>query len=236
MIENYLLAALPGKDQAQLLTLLEPLELRFGDLLYAQGEVIEHVYFPGRALVSLLVTAHGHPPLEVGLIGPEGVVGLSAALGAVTSSIAALVQGTGSALRMPVVAFRHSLQRSPALQQGLQRYTEALMAQVSQTAACNRFHLTEERLARWLLMSSDRLALETFHMTHEFLGHMLGVRRVGVTEAAQSLQKRSLIRYHRGEVHIIDRQGLEAAACNCYAMIRAIDRRSAIALVRAEAI
>ncbi len=225
MLENALLGALPRNDQAALASQLEAVTLTFGDPLHVSGEAIRFVYFPEGALVSLLVTAAGHPALEVGLIGPEGMAGLSAALHAGLSPVEALVQGTGRAQRMAAPQFRVAVRRSQALQRGLFRYGEALLAQVSQTAACNRFHSIEQRLARWLLSSSDRMQQEHFHMTQAFLGHMLGVRRVGVTEAAQMLQRAQLIRYHRGDVDILDRSGLQQAACGCYALTKAIDDR-----------
>lgn len=219
-IENSLLAALPHKQYRQLLAGLEPVTLTFGDVLYEPGQMISHVYFPGNSLVSLLTLADGHLALEVGLIGREGMVGISLVLGHETSPVRALVQGTGTALRMTSARFRKFFRRSPPLQQELYRYTHALMTQISQTAACNRFHVVEMRLARWLLMTLDRVKSNQFCMTHEFLGHMLGVRRVGVTRAAQALQKRNLIDYSRGNITVLDRSGLEAAACPCYEIVK----------------
>ncbi len=189
-------------------------------MLYEPGQTISHVYFPGDSLVSLLTLADGHLALEVGLIGREGMVGISLVLGHDASPVRALVQGSGTALRMPAARFRKFFRHSPPLQQELYRYTYTLMAQISQTAACNRFHVVEMRLARWLLMTHDRVKSDQFHMTHEFLGHMLGVRRVGVTRAAQTLQNRKLIRYSRGNITVLDRNGLEAAACHCYEIVR----------------
>ena len=218
--ENQLLAALPEADLKRLLPSLTLLTLTFGEGLHGQGEAIRHVYFPGRTLISLLAVAYGHPALEVGLIGPEGMVGVAAVLGSELSTVAALVQGTGNAMRMELSTLREALTHQPVLQRLLLGYVGTLMAQIAQTAACNRFHVVEQRLARWLLMSSDRLQTENFRMTHEFLGHMLGVRRVGVTEAAQTLQSQHLIAYHRGDITIRDRTGLEGAACQCYTVVR----------------
>ena len=219
-IENSLLAAVPHKEYRRLLPELEPVTLTFGDVLYEPGEVIRHVYFPGASLVSLLTLADGHLALEVGLIGREGMVGIPLVLGHNVSSVRALVQGAGTALRMASALFRKEFRLSPPLQRELYRYTHTLMAQISQTAACNRFHVVEARLARWLLMTHDRVKSDEFRMTHEFLGHMLGVRRVGVTNSAHALQKRKLISYSRGDIVVLDRKGLEAAACGCYEVVK----------------
>lgn len=219
-IENNLLAAVPFKEYQRLLAGLEPVTLTFGEVLYEPGETISHVYFPGTSLVSLLTLVDGHLALEVGLIGREGMVGVSLVLGHNVSPVRALVQGSGTAMRMASTLFRKEFRLSLPLQQELYRYADTLMAQISQTAVCNRFHVLEMRLARWLLMTHDRVQSDQFHMTHEFLGHMLGVRRVGVTQAAQALQKRKLISYSRGDITICDRRGLEAAACKCYQIIK----------------
>jgi len=219
-IENSLLAAVPRKEYRELCGGLEAVGLSFGEVLYEPGELIRHVYFPGSALVSLLTLADGHLALEVGLIGCDGMVGVPLVLEHAESSVRALVQGSGSAQRMPAAQFRKAFRRSPALQREMYRYIFTLMAQISQTAACNRFHVVETRLARWLLMTHDRVKSDRFRMTHEFLGHMLGVRRVGVTTAAQALQRRKLIRYSRGDIVVLDRPGLEAAACACYAVVK----------------
>lgn len=219
MIQNSLLGALPRKEQRRLLAGLEEVTLPFGGILYEPGETIRHVYFPVTALVSLLVLADGHLALEVGLIGRDGMVGLPVVLGHARSPVRALVQGSGSALRMTSAQLLREFDSSAPLRKALNRYTHALMAQISQTAACNRFHVVERRLARWLLMTHDRVQSDHFRMTHEFLGHMLGVRRVGVTRAAQALQKSGLIRYSRGGIAMLDRKGLEAAACECYKVV-----------------
>jgi CRP-like cAMP-binding protein len=161
----------------------------------------------------------GHNALEVGLVGREGMVGLPLALGIETSPVRALVQGAGPALRMSAARFRAELRGNPPLRRELYRYVHAMMAQISQTAGCNRFHLVEARLARWLLMTRDRMRSAEFRMTHEFLSHMLGVRRVGVTEAACALQRQRLIEYSRGNIRILDERGLEAACCSCYRVV-----------------
>ena len=219
-IANSLLAALPSKDYLQLLPGLEPVTLTFGDTIYEPGSIIRHVYFPSDSLVSLLTLVEGHLALEVGLIGREGMLGVSLALGVNLSPVRALIQGTGTALRMKAARFMQEFRRSPAIQQEIYRYTHALMSQVTQTAACNRFHMVEARLARWLLMTQDRLLSDEFRLTQEFLAHMLGVRRVGVTKAASALQKQKLIRYSRGNIRILDREKLKEICCPCYAIVR----------------
>ena len=217
---NSLLAALPHREYQHLLSYLEPVTLTFGEVLYEPGKPIRHVYFPTDCLVSLLTLVEGHLALEVGLVGREGMVGFPLALGVDVSPVRALVQGAGPALRMNAARFRTELRASPPLQHELHRYVHTMMAQISQTAACNRFHMVEARLARWLLMTRDRVCSGEFRMTHEFLSHMLGVRRVGVTEAATALQRRNLIEYRRGNIRILDDRGLEAACCSCYKVVR----------------
>lgn len=219
-IENSLLAALPDKDYRRLLLGLETVTLTLGEVLYEPGQKISHVYFPNDSLVSLLTLADGHLALEVGLLGRDGMVGLPLVLGYDLSPVRALVQGEGIALRMAAAVFLKQFRLSPALQREMYRYTYTLMAQISQTAACNRFHVVEQRLGRWLLMTQDRVKKNQFRMTQEFLGHMLGVRRVGVTKAAQALQKRGLIIYNRGAITVLNRPGLEAAACACYGVVK----------------
>jgi CRP-like cAMP-binding protein len=219
-ISNSLLAALPRRDYSRLLPRLEPVDLTFGEVLYEPGQTIRHIYFPTDSLVSLLTIVDHHMALEVGLVGREGMVGIPLALGIDISSIRALVQGSGTAMRMESGAFRRIFSHSASLQQELFRYTHVLMAQITQTAACNRFHVVEARLARWLLMTRDRVQSGQFRLTQEFLAHMLGVRRVGVTKAAGALQRRKLIRYSRGTIRILDHTGLEAAACSCYEITR----------------
>jgi CRP-like cAMP-binding protein len=220
-IANSLLAALPRKDYQRLLSGLVPVDLGFGEVLYEPGKPIRDVYFPGQSLVSLLTVVEGHLALEVGLVGRDGMVGVPLALGIDASPVRALVQGGGPALRMNAARFRSELRRSPPLQRALHRYVYTLMAQISQTAGCNRFHVVQSRLARWLLMTRDRVRSAEFRMTHQFLSHMLGVRRVGVTEAASALQRRKLIEYSRGNIRILDHRGLEDAACACYERLKA---------------
>lgn len=219
-VANHLLAALPRKNYLRLLAGLEPVTLTFGEVLYEPGQPIRHIYFPNDSLVSLLTLVDGHLALEVGLVGREGMVGIPLALGIGVSSVRALVQGSGTAMRMKSGSFFREFRQSPPLQRELHRYTHVLMVQVTQTAACNRFHVVEARLARWLLMTRDRVRLDQFRLTQEFLAHMLGVRRVGVTKAARALQQRKLISYSRGNIRILDQRGLEAASCRCYRVVK----------------
>jgi CRP-like cAMP-binding protein len=215
-VGNRLLSALPRPDCEPLLEHSEVVELAISEVLYQAGERVAHLYFPTGSLVSLVAPIDGDAGLEVGLVGNEGMVGITLMLGVDIAPFKALVQGAGPALRLPAAKFLSLLERSPALQCEMNRYLYVSVNQLAQTAACNRFHLVEARLARWLLMTQDRAHNDSFHVTHVFLAYMLGVRRVGVTKAATSLQLQKLIRYHRGDITILDRPGLEAAACGCY--------------------
>lgn len=217
---NSLLAALPYVDAHMSSASLEQITLNFGEVIYRSGEPIRHVYFPVDALVSLLTLAEGHQALEVGLVGHEGMLGIPLALGVSNSPACALVIGPGTAWRMTSEKFIQEFNRNKLLQSEVYRYTYELMVQMTQTAACNRFHQVEARLARWLLMTRDRVRSDKFHLTHDLLANMLGVRRVGVTKAAGSLRLRKLISYNRGEISILDGSGLEAAACHCYQAVK----------------
>lgn len=219
-VANSLLAALPDKDYQLLLPRLEQVALNFGEELYHPGTPITQVYFPGDVLVSLLVRAEGHQAMEVGMVGREGMLGTPLALGVSASPVGAVVQVSGMAWRMNAADFRREFQHSMLLRQEVYWYIYELMVQTTQTAACNRFHMVEARLARWLLMTRDRLRSDRFHLTQELLANMLGVRRVGVTKAAGALRQRNLIGYNRGEIVILDGDGLEAAACQCYQIVR----------------
>ena len=214
---NVLLASLPEQAWRDLMPGLVPSTLAFGEVLYEPDARMRNVYFPCSCLVSLLTVADRHFALEVGMVGRDGMVGVALALGVPLSPVRALVQAGGAALRMSAGRFAIALRHSPALRDRLHLYINGLMNQISRTAACNRFHVVEARLARWLLMTRDRVGAGEFRMTHEFLAAMLGVRRVGVTEAASALQRRGLIEYRRGLIRILDGSGLEAASCSCYA-------------------
>jgi len=219
-IVNSLLAALPREDYQSLLGELESVTLASGQVLHEPGERIRHVYFPNDAQVSLLIVMADRKVLEVGLVGREGMVGIALALRAEASAVRVLVQGSGSALRMNAASFREALGRSLPLQHELHRYAYAKLIQARQTAACNRFHQVAGRLASWLLLTRDRVRSDRFHLTHEFLAATLGIRRVGVTNAATALQRRKLISYQRGNIRILDRRGLTAASCGCYEIVR----------------
>jgi CRP-like cAMP-binding protein len=213
---NRLLAALPKTDLRRMLAGCETVEFAFAEVLYAPRERLRHVYFPTSSFISLIMPVDGCASLEVGLIGSEGMFGIPLVLGVNVTPMRVVVQGAGSALRMDAALFCRELGRSLALQRAIHRYVFVHLSQLAQTAACTRFHVVEARLARWLLMTQDRAHTNAFHVTQEFLALMLGVRRVGVTKAASSLQKRSLIRYSRGNITVLDRRGLKAASCGCY--------------------
>lgn len=215
-IQNLLLAALSRKTYLAILPGLAPVTLDFGKILYEPGRPIWEVYFPSACLISLITAAEHHPPLEVGMVGREGMVGISLALGVNVSPVRVLVQGAGPALRMTKARLVSALRAHPAFHRELLGYAHTLMQQITQTAVCNRFHVVEARLARWLLMTRDRMRTAEFRMTHEFLSTMLGVRREGVTEAATAFQRKLLIEYRRGKIKILDHRGLEAASCTCY--------------------
>jgi CRP-like cAMP-binding protein len=214
---NRLLAQLPRRDREALLEHCEHVELAQGEVLARPGEPVGHVYFPTTSSIARMVEAGGGSSLGVELIGNEGMFGASLLLGIASSPAQAVVQSHGAAWKMSAIRFRASLIEGSALRRAGQSYLFVLFDQLARTAGCTRFHLVEERLARWLLMTSDRVRSSAFHMTHEFLAHTLGVRRVGITRAATTLQRRGLIHYARGDIVILDRKGLVKVACACYA-------------------
>ena len=217
---NRLLAALPKKDRQRLLPDLEAVTLTFGDILFEPGDRLRHVYFPDDSIISLLSAVEDRELLEVGMVGNDGMAGLSVFMGVKESRTRGLVQGTGGAMMMTAAALRREAGNGGALPKLLLRYSHSLLTQISQSAACNRFHTVNARLARWLLMTHDRVEGDEFRLTQEFLSHMLGVRREGVTLAASALQKQQLIAYSRGHIRILDRAGLEAVSCKCYRVVK----------------
>jgi CRP-like cAMP-binding protein len=219
-VPNHLLGALPRKDYQKLLPLLEPVKLAFGEILYESHAQIRHVYFPIDCFVSMLTTVDAGRAAEVGLIGSEGMIGIPMALGVAVSPFRAVVQGGGTAMRLKTVDFRRNFSNSAALKKEVFLFTHLLMIQVAQTAACNRFHVVTQRMARWMLMTRDRVNSSEFRITQEFLALMLGVRRVGVSAAMCRLRERKLIVYRRGTVTILDHEGLIAGACVCYKTVK----------------
>lgn len=215
-VENSLIERLPRRDRQRLLALCEHVPLVLADVLCDPGKPMRHAYFPTDGFISMVAVVDGTPGVEVGMVGREGMLGAHMVLGVATAPLHALVQGGGSARRISAAAFRKELAQSSALQQGVNRYLYVLLSQLATSAACLRFHLIGPRLARWLLMCQDRAHSKSFHITQEFLAYMLGVRRVGITAAAGTFQRAGLIKYHRGELTVLNRSGLEAAACNCY--------------------
>jgi CRP-like cAMP-binding protein len=219
-VVNRLLVALPKKEYQRLLPELEQVTLPFTEVLYAQGERIRHVYFPNDSVVSLLVEVADRSTLEVGVAGNEGMAGVSVFMGVDASPHRAIVQGAGTAMRMKASVLRKESGRRGPLHRLLHLYAHSLLTQVSRSAACNRFHMVDARLARWLLMSGDRLGADEFLLTQDFISNMLGVRREGVSKAAGALQKNALINYSRGHIKILDRAGLEAVSCECYGILK----------------
>ena len=213
---NRLLSALPRTGRQRFVAACEQVNLTLGEVLCEQGDRIHHVYFPTEGFVSLLTSIGNSESLEVGLVGDEGMIGIPVMLGIDISPLRALVQGSGAALRIKVAPFCREVAQNLAFQRELHRYLYVVMAQRSGAAACTRFHVVEERLARWLLMTRDRAHSDDFHITHDFLSNILGVRRVGVTKAAGALQERKLISYRRGNITVLDHGGLESASCACY--------------------
>jgi CRP-like cAMP-binding protein len=215
--QNSLMDGLSRADRAHLIKACEVVPLPLNLVLCEPGEVQRYVYFPSSGFMSMVALIQDHSGVEVGMVGREGVVGGQAVLGVASWPWRVLVQGSGEAWRLSVASFLKEVAHSNGLRRAVYRHLYVLMAQQATTSACTRFHQIGPRLARWLLMSQDRAQTNSFHITHEFLAYMLGVRRVGITAAAGALQRLGLIRYHRGEIQVLNRAGLEAAACSCYA-------------------
>jgi CRP-like cAMP-binding protein len=218
---NRLLATLPRNEYKRLLPKLNTVHLVLGEVLYEPGEVIKYVYFPNDSIISLISKMSETSWLEVGMVGNEGMAGLAVFMGVSSSPTRALVQGSGTAMRMSSATVRTEANRLGSLHRLLHRYSHSLQAQIAQSSVCNRFHLVDARLARWLLMTNDRLGVAEFPLTQEFLSNMLGVRREGVSKAAGALQADKLIRYSRGMISLLNRRGLETKSCECYKIIRA---------------
>jgi CRP-like cAMP-binding protein len=217
---NRLLAALPEEEYARLRPSLEPVEMPLGHSVYESGGVQGYVYFPTSCIVSLLYVLEDGSSTEIAVTGCEGLVGIALFMGGETTPSRAVVQSAGAGYRVRAAEVRKQFERGGALQLLLLRYTQALITQMTQTAVCNRHHPLEQQLCRWLLLSLDRLPGDELVMTQELISNMLGVRREGVTEAASRLQRDGLIRYSRGRIRVLDREGLEARVCECYDVVR----------------
>jgi CRP-like cAMP-binding protein len=215
-VVNRLIDGLPHSARAAILKRCKPVDLAFGSTLCEPDRRLQHVYFPLTGIISLVTPVTGHPPLEMGLIGNEGMLGATVVLGISVARLHATVHRTGTALRLSVPQLRQELAGNNPLRRMMSRYLYVLLVQLSQTAACARFHEVEARLARWLLLTHDRAHSDHFRLTHQYLAGMLGVQRSAVTIAAGALQRKKLIRYVRGKIEILDRPRLEAASCSCY--------------------
>ena len=217
--ENHLLAALPRAEWQRWLPQLEWVSMPLGQILYESGSTLSHVYFPTTAIVSLLYVMENGASAEIAVVGNEGIVGVSLFMGGESTPSRAVVQSAGQGFRLSSDAIKDEFKRAPVLHL-LLRYTQALITQMAQTAVCNRHHSLDQQLCRWLLLSLDRLKDLELVMTQELIANMLGVRREGVTEGALKLQKAGLIRYSRGRIAVLDRTGLEARSCECYAVVK----------------
>ena len=218
--KNRLLAALPADEWARWLPALEPVDMPLGDVLYESGMAMTHVYFPTTSIVSLLYVMEDGASAEIAVVGNEGIVGISLFMGGETTPSRSVVQSAGEGFRMRGQLLKDEFSRSGPVLHLLLRYTQSLITQMAQTAVCNRHHSLDQQLCRWLLLSLDRLQASELVMTQELIANMLGVRREGVTEAAGKLQAEGLIRYSRGHIRVLDREGLEARACECYGVVR----------------
>ena len=219
-ISNQLLAALPDKEYGRLFPALEKVNLNYGENIYERGDVISNVYFPNSGIISLLAAIEDSAMLEVGIVGNEGMIGLPVFLGVETANNRAIAQGAGMAMKISSEDFLTECNRGETLPKILQRFTHSMLAQISQSAVCFRFHQVEARLARWLLMTADRMQSSEFQITQDFLADMLGVRREAVNKSAVSLQNQDIIEYTRGKMQILDRANLEKISCFCYVVIK----------------
>jgi CRP-like cAMP-binding protein len=218
--DNQLLAALPPAEFQRLLPNLEPLEMALGMVLYESGSTMNHVYFPTTSIISLLYVMQDGASAEIGVVGSEGIVGISLFMGGGSTPSRAVVQSAGRGLRLKSATIKEAFEESGAVLHLMLRYTQALITQMAQTAACNRHHSLDQQLCRWLLMTLDRMQGAEIVMTQELMANMLGVRREGVTESALKLQRAGLIRYARGHISVLDRAGLEHRSCECYAVVK----------------
>ena len=218
--ENHLLATLPPEDYARLEPHLEMVPMPLGKVVYESGVQMRHVYFPTSSIVSMIYVMEDGSSAEIAIVGHEGIVGVSLFMGGETTPSRAVVQSAGEAYRLPGRILKTEFERGGPLQHLLLRYTQALLTQMAQTAVCNRHHTLDQQFCRWLLLSMDRLPSNKLIMTQELIANMLGVRREGVTEAAGNVQKAGLIEYHRGAITVLDRPGLEARVCECYAVVK----------------
>jgi CRP-like cAMP-binding protein len=220
LTDNHLLAALPDAESQRWLPQLEPVEMPLGQVLYESGGTLSHVYFPTTAIVSLLYVMENGASAEIAVVGNEGIVGISLFMGGDSTSSRAVVQSAGLGLRLRAQIMKDDFNRAGPVLHLLLRYTQALITQMAQTAVCNRHHSLDQQLCRWLLLSLDRLQGNELVMTQELIANMLGVRREGVTEGALKLQQAGLIRYARGHISVLDRDGLERRSCECYAVVK----------------
>jgi CRP-like cAMP-binding protein len=217
---NLLLAALSAAQLKRLAPRLEPIDMPLGDVLYESGRQLSYVYFPTSCLISLLYVLESGASSQIAVVGNEGVVGVSLFMGGETTPSRAVVQSAGRGYRLPAKAIKTEFTRGGPIQGLMLRYTQSLITQMAQTAVCNRHHSVDQQLCRWLLHGMDRLGVPDITMTQELIATMLGVRREGVTEAAGKLQKQGVIRYRRGQIHIVDRRKLERLSCECYEVVR----------------
>jgi CRP-like cAMP-binding protein len=218
--DNFLLAALPDAEWQRWRHFLEKVEMPLGEVLYESGATLTHVYFPTTSIVSLLYVMENGASAEIAVVGNEGLVGVSLFMGGESTPSRAVVQSAGHGLRLKAQLMKEEFDRAGAVLHLLLRYTQALITQMAQTAACNRHHTLDQQLCRWLLLSLDRLRANELAMTQELIANMLGVRREGVTEAALKLQQAGLISYTRGRITVLDRAGLERRTCECYAVVK----------------